>query len=74
MDTNDYYIKYTVIKKYLKASEKFARNYLCLFTDGGRDSMAYIYTYRLGGVYRKVYGELANDQDFAFILHRKQCF
>ncbi len=61
---NDYY-KISGDEKYLKAAEECMRNCLCLFTDDGRGSAAYMYPYRLDGKYGKVYDDWANDQDFA---------
>lgn len=52
-------------KKYLEAAEECMRNCLCLFTDDGRGSAAYMYPYRIDDSYGKVYDEWANDQDFA---------
>ena len=52
-------------EEYLKASEKCMRNCLCLFTDDGRGSAAYVYPYRCNGQYGRVYDDWANDQDFA---------
>ena len=41
------------------------RNCLCLFTDDGRGSCAYVYPYRINGEKGQFYDEWANDQDFA---------
>ena len=61
---NDYY-KISGDEKYVKAAEECMRNCLCLFTDDGRGSAAYVYPYRINETYGKVYDEWANDQDFA---------
>ena len=61
---NDYY-KISGEEKYAKAAEECMRNCLCLFSDDGRGSAAYMYPYRINDVYGKVYDEWANDQDFA---------
>lgn len=46
-------------------AEECMRNCLCLFTDDGRGSAAYMYPYRINDVYGKLYDDWANDQDFA---------
>ena len=61
---NDYY-KISGEEKYAKAAEECMRNCLCLFSDDGRGSAAYMYPYRINDTYGKVYDEWANDQDFA---------
>lgn len=61
---NDYY-KISGEEKYAKAAEECMRNCLCLFSDDGRGSAAYMYPYRINDAYGKVYDEWANDQDFA---------
>lgn len=57
-------------ERYCAAAEECMRNCLCLFSDDGRGSAAYMYTYRINDAYGKVYDEWANDQDFAlyFVL------
>lgn len=61
---NDYY-KISGDERYREAAEECMRNCLCLFTDDGRGSAAYMYPYRINDAYGKVYDEWANDQDFA---------
>ena len=61
---NDYY-KLSDDEKYLKAAEECMRNCLCLFSDDGRGSCAYVYPYRINGTKGQFYDEWANDQDFA---------
>lgn len=52
-------------EKYLRAAEECIRNCLCLFSDDGRGSAAYVYPYRLDDKYGEFYDDWANDQDFA---------
>lgn len=59
------YYKISGEEKYAKAAEECMRNCLCLFSDDGRGSAAYIYPYRINDACGKVYDEWANDQDFA---------
>lgn len=61
---NDYY-KISGDGKYAEAAEECMRNCLCLFSDDGRGSAAYVYPYRMNDIYGKAYDEWANDQDFA---------
>ena len=61
---NDYY-KISGDERYREAAEECMRNCLCLFTDDGRGSAAYMYPYRINDVYGKLYDDWANDQDFA---------
>ncbi len=61
---NDYY-KISGDERYRAAAEECMRNCLCLFTDDGRGSAAYMYPYRIDETYGKVYDDWANDQDFA---------
>ncbi len=41
------------------------RNCMCLFTDDGKGSAAYVYPYRTEGFFGELYDDWANDQDFA---------
>lgn len=59
------YYKISGEEKYAKAAEECMRNCLCLFSDDGRGSAAYIFPYRINDTCGKVYDEWANDQDFA---------
>lgn len=61
---NDYY-RVTKEKRYLKMAEECMRNCMCLFTDDGKGSAAYLYPFRLGETFGEIYDEWANDQDFA---------
>ena len=59
------YYKISGEEKYANAAEECMRNCLCLFSDDGRGSAAYIFPYRINDTCGKVYDEWANDQDFA---------
>ncbi len=62
------YITYYAIsneEEYKIAAEKCIRNCLCLFTDDGKGSCAYVYPYTSNGQRGQFYDEWANDQDFA---------
>lgn len=52
-------------QKYLAAARECMRNCLCLFTDDGRGSAAYVYPYKLNKTFGEHYDNWANDQDFA---------
>ena len=54
-------IKLEIDEKYLTAAEECTRNCLCLFTDGGKGSCAYVYPYRINGEKGQFYDEWAND-------------
>lgn len=59
------YFDITQDKKYKLAATECIRNCLCLFTDDGRGSCAYVYPYKTWGRRGQFYDEWANDQDFA---------
>lgn len=61
---NDYY-KISKDKRYLKKAEECMRNCLCLFTNDGKGSAAYIYPYKVNDNFGEIYDDWANDQDFA---------
>lgn len=61
---NDYY-KVSKDEKYLKAAKECMRNCMCLFTDDGRGSAAYVYPYKINKSFGEAYDPWANDQDFA---------
>lgn len=71
---NDYY-KLSGDEKYRTAAEECMRNCLCLFTDDGKGSCAYVYPYRINGEKGRFYDDWANDQDFAlyFALETGLC-
>ncbi len=59
------YYKVSGDKEYLDSAKECMRNCMCLFSDGGRGSAAYIYPYKLGKAFGERYDNWANDQDFA---------
>ncbi len=71
---NDYYIL-SGDENYLKAAEECMRNCLCLFSEDGRGSAAYVYPYRINDTKGQFYDAWANDQDFAlyFALETGLC-
>ena len=52
-------------EKYKIAAEKCIRNCLCLFTEDGRGSAAYLYPFKIDNTFCQIYDDWANDQDFA---------
>lgn len=61
---NDYYLASGEVK-YLEKAKECMRNCLCLFSEDGTASSAYVYPYRVDGKYMQKYDDWANDQDFA---------
>lgn len=61
---NDYY-KASGDKTYLERAKECMRNCMCLISDDGKGSAAYMYPYRLNDEYGEKYDDWANDQDFA---------
>ena len=59
------YYKISGEEKYKIASKKCIRNCLCLYTDDGLGSCAYVYPYSISGKKGQFYDEWANDQDYA---------
>jgi len=60
----DYY-NISCNEDYKKAAEECIRNCLCLFTDEGKGSCAYVYPYKVDEYKGQFFDEWANDQDFA---------
>lgn len=56
-------------QNYRKMAENIVRNNLCLFSDDGRASCAYIYPYKVNGIKGKFYDPYANDQDWALVYY-----
>lgn len=61
---NDYY-KASKVKKYSEKATECIKNCMCLFTDDGRGSAAYIYPYKTNERSGEKFDDWANDQDFA---------
>ncbi len=59
------YHKISGDENFLSAAKECIRNCLCLFTEDGRGSAAYVYPFRVDGKKGQFYDEWANDQDFA---------
>lgn len=52
-------------EKYRSAAQECLRNCLCLFTEDGQGSCAYVFPFLVNGKRGEFYDEWANDQDFA---------
>lgn len=59
------YAQCTGDEAYQKRAENIVRNNLCLFSEEGKASCAYLYPKRVNGEPAKFYDPLANDQDWA---------
>ena len=59
--------KATDDKSYLKRAKNIVLNNLCLFSDDGRASCAYIYPELIDGEIGRFYDPYANDQDWALV-------
>ena len=60
-----YYSRATGREEYRERAERIVENNLCLFTEEGRGSCAYIFPDRVNGQAGKFYDPYANDQDWA---------
>lgn len=67
LSARSFYHYYNVSKneKYLTAARECMRNCMCLFSEDGRGSAAYVYPYKLNKTFGEFYDNWANDQDFA---------
>jgi hypothetical protein len=65
----DYYAQITGKKAYRSKAENIARNNLCLFTEDGRGSCAYLYPAKVNGKPAQFYDPYANDQDWALYFY-----
>lgn len=65
-----YYAKCSGDISYQLRAQNIVRNNLCLFTDEGRASCAYIYPYRVNGKKAAFYDPFANDQDWALVYYK----
>ena len=63
------YAEATKDTSYQKAAENIVRNNLCLFSEDGRASCAYLYPYKIDGVKGQFYDPYANDQDWALVYY-----
>ena len=61
---DDYYLASGNIE-YLEKAKECIRNCICLFSDDGTASSAYVYPYKIDGKYMQKYDDWANDQDCA---------
>lgn len=64
-----YYAKCTGDTSYQKRAENIVRNNLCLFSEDGKASCAYMYPYKVDGVKAGFYDPFANDQDWAIVSY-----
>jgi hypothetical protein len=63
------YAQITGKKEYEERAKNNLRNNLCLFTEDGRGSCAYIYPYKVNGQRAQFYDPYANDQDWALYFY-----
>lgn len=63
------YAEITGDESYQKRAENIVRNHLCLFTEDGRGSAAYVYPTRINGKPGQYYDFFANDQDWALLYY-----
>lgn len=64
-----YYALCTGDFTYRRRAENIVRNNLCLFSEDGKASCAYLYPYRINGYKAKFYDPYANDQDWALVYY-----
>lgn len=64
-----YYALCTGDQSYQKRAENIVRNNLCLFSEDGRASCAYLYPYKIDGMKGQFYDPYANDQDWALVYY-----
>ena len=62
------YAKATGKQEYAERALKIIRNNLCLFTEDGRGSCAFIYPNKVNGQKAHLYDPFANDQDWAMVF------
>lgn len=62
------YYKISGDNNYFVAADRCMRNCMCLFTDDGLGSCAYMYPYSIDGRRGQFYDEWENDQDFALYI------
>ena len=63
------YYQCTGDERYLERAKNIVRNNLCLFTEDGRGSAAYMYPDKINGVKAAFYDPYANDQDWAMVFY-----
>lgn len=63
------YAKCTGDKNYQARAENIVKNNLCLFSEDGKASCAYLYPDHINGVRAKFYDPYANDQDWALVYY-----
>lgn len=62
------YAKATGKQEYAERAMNIFRNNLCLFTEDGRGSCAYVYPQKVNGKKAHFYDPFANDQDWAMVF------
>ena len=63
------YARCTDNNDYQRRAENVVRNNLCLFSEDGKASCAYLYPYKVDGVKAQFYDPYANDQDWALVYY-----
>ena len=64
-----YYALCTDDDNYMQRAKNIVRNNLCLFSEDGKASCAYLYPYKINGVKAAFYDPFANDQDWAIVSY-----
>lgn len=64
-----YYALCTGNEVYRRRARNVVRNNLCLFSEDGRASCAYLYPYKVDGIKGRFYDPYANDQDWALVYY-----
>ena len=64
-----YYARCMDALSYQERAKNIVRNNLCLFTEAGKGSCAYVYPHRVNGQAAQFYDEYANDQDWALVFY-----
>ena len=62
------YAKATGKQKYAGRAMNIFRNNLCLFTEDGRGSCAFVYPDKVNGIKAHFYDPFANDQEWALVF------
>lgn len=59
----------TGLSTYRTRAKNIVKNNLCLFSEDGRASCAYLYPYKINGIKARFYDPYANDQDWALVFY-----
>jgi hypothetical protein len=64
-----YYALCTGDSTYQRCAENIVQNNLCLFSENGKASCAYLYPSKVNGIKAQFYDPYANDQDWALVSY-----